>query len=1634
MVDIPGDNERVEKISAELEIKTAGASRGLKKIDKELDHTTRPREAEITTDVDDSSKRKSEAELSHLSRDREVDLEPKVNKADAAKSKLTIRSLINDAVQENRKAKKRLDRDGGGLGGLAESGLAAQGFEGIVGSLSALKIPAALSAGGPLASGVSALGAGATSLLAPLGNVAVSIAALPGLVVPAAGAFAAFKASTSGLTNAMSSLASASSDLEEAKAGGDAEEIEEAQEAYDKLAKSLSEKLSPAQVQLAKQALDVRDAWEEMSKSAGRKFFDEAQFGAQSLIGAFGQLQPYILQISRSMGGFFGAIGEELTTPESLDSLRFGLQSMSVILQEMERPMQNMVEGFMNLSNAAQPLFHELVENFKLAALSFREWTSDTDNLMERFAEGEQTVSSFWQIVKNTALALQGTFDALSEEAGWLWDGMERLTDQWNTWTRSVEGKNAIAEWGAEARPILSALGGLIADIWNLFGDLDGSNTLVNVINILREDFVPAIERVLNASSNSGLLEELAGALGSLLTVVSTVAGNSGVLTSFASLLSDILVTVGNLVDSVPWLGSSIANLATSFGLLYRVTGKAGISGTLGLILTLSQELTGDLRLAAGAIAAFGAAWAAIKIAGFASQMRGLGDLTTGLGTIALNAGQKIGSSGLAGALSGAMNPAVIGVTAAVTAGVMVWQAWSTNVNRTREEVNKFVTDVSEGADVIERGMSQLNNILDTRESFRDSFQDAGLNVGQVTRLIDENAGAFDDARAIWHESGELWDMSAAKGENFKDRLDELNPTVRRFYEDLQRQVDAGDLLPNQMREIIDATAETDIAFISSAENLENLIQSYDEAAKGSAQYADIQARLAAIENADSESERLRLIKELGAAYPELKRDVGDYIDTSKEENELLEQKRGKYDEVEEALKTYHESLRQTATDARTNRELQEELAESSSKVRAEFEMNGSTLDANSEKGRKNADAIRDLYDRYVDFGAALIENGASVEDTTNVWSAFEAELGNLLGNGEAAKTVVAELGTQLGLTEGTYIAEMKLSMEQENLLRLSLLKDHLEFLSLEDFDAIVDAAVTGDINGFDSLVSEAKWMDDNPRHEQEYTLQERRIITESWGSRLTAQAEAAGVSGGRTKMQRNPDGTVSYVPFAEGGMSENHVAQIAPAGAWRVWAEPETGGEAYIPLAQSKRKRSMEIWEETGRRLGAYQHEGHWQMADGGVLDKISPILTTLRNRNMSNRVPPPPGTGTTARLANMYGPVPDSKSITTEITRAVAAPMGAAFQGLAKAVGDIKGLSATTMRMVQAVKAVVPDMRVSSGLRNSKVAGTNRTSRHAYGKAADMVASGPGMERIYQFLKANWSGLNMYSAIWQHRISSSRGFDRNYGKNDHFDHVHGSTNSDGAIYLGKGGIVTRPTRAIIGEAGPEAVVPLSRGGIVSMANGGTLQSLAARGVTEEQFNAALNKFNYFWEKLVSEAERSDPMKAIQAIMGRLQKTEMYTSEWEQLVNRAVGIQKRLQENQKDYELAQVEKDDPLKAIGLVMQSMKGLGVWTDEWVQKRNKVNQLQERIAQDEEQKRQNKWNYTFEKADDAVKLRMAMEARSTMEAWTNEWVQMTKRIEDLQNTGPAVVIQEAVFKDETDLELLDRHVEFRVKTQR
>ncbi|MBC9724950.1 phage tail tape measure protein [Streptomyces sp. TRM68367] len=111
-----------------------------------------------------------------------------------------------------------------------------------------------------------------------------------------------------------------------------------------------------------------------------------------------------------------------------------------------------------------------------------------------------------------------------------------------------------------------------------------------------------------------------------------------------------------------------------------------------------------------------------------------------------------------------------------------------------------------------------------------------------------------------------------------------------------------------------------------------------------------------------------------------------------------------------------------------------------------------------------------------------------------------------------------------------------------------------------------------------------------------------------------------------RRRANKQADGgVVDY--FADGGVTgpgrrEQHVAQIAPAGSWRIWAEPETGGEAYVPMAPSKRDRSKAVVEEVVGRFGG---QVEW-FANGGVRGRssrdYSPVLASSFQRARSSEV----------------------------------------------------------------------------------------------------------------------------------------------------------------------------------------------------------------------------------------------------------------------------------------------------------------------------------------------------------------------------------------------------------------------------
>ena len=232
---------------------------------------------------------------------------------------------------------------------------------------------------------------------------------------------------------------------------------------------------------------------------------------------------------------------------------------------------------------------------------------------------------------------------------------------------------------------------------------------------------------------------------------------------------------------------------------------------------------------------------------------------------------------------------------------------------------------------------------------------------------------------------------------------------------------------------------------------------------------------------------------------------------------------------------------------------------------------NGQTLDITTDAGRKNRSALDDIASSGWDLISSLDAVGTSQEDmqasmgrTREDFIATAVQMGMNQAEAEA-------LADSYGLIPDSIKTTADLDDRASG--PLGQLKQRI--VSMPDKTVTVYANDQASFR-IDSIKQKIQQLD---------------------GSWATVGVQTLTVGGGKSAIVGSglADGGILKA-FANGG--ENHIAQIARAGEMRLWAEPETGGEAYIPLAQSKRNRSLDILSNVAETFGYGLHK----YASGGM------------------------------------------------------------------------------------------------------------------------------------------------------------------------------------------------------------------------------------------------------------------------------------------------------------------------------------------------------------------------------------------------------------------------------------------------
>jgi tape measure domain-containing protein len=189
--------------------------------------------------------------------------------------------------------------------------------------------------------------------------------------------------------------------------------------------------------------------------------------------------------------------------------------------------------------------------------------------------------------------------------------------------------------------------------------------------------------------------------------------------------------------------------------------------------------------------------------------------------------------------------------------------------------------------------------------------------------------------------------------------------------------------------------------------------------------------------------------------------------------------------------------------------------------------------------------------------------------------------------NGQTAFELLKSLGAKVSEIPGTKEIAIDAPASQQVIDALSA----IGVLVREDNGKLIIVEQEG--------AEEAGEAIDRAARDREATI---RVLTE-------AGQGAVGAAAGVSPITPRADGAI--VPMADGGLRQiekpDQADIYAGRGAGTIFAEEETGGEAYIPLAPEKRGRSLEILAEVQRLFGV------GSMSEGGITDTPMPASGDL-------------------------------------------------------------------------------------------------------------------------------------------------------------------------------------------------------------------------------------------------------------------------------------------------------------------------------------------------------------------------------------------------------------------------------------
>ena len=551
---------------------------------------------------------------------------------------------------------------------------------------------------------------------------------------------------------------------------------------------------------------------------------------------------------------------------------------------------------------------------------------------------------------------------------------------------RGLEGVIAgvgLSIGGLGAASVLGPLGGIVPTISPITGILGG---LVLGSDAGRDALIGLGKQAAAFATGPG-----AGLLRSASDLADELSeGLASVLSDVGEAAFDAAAKLGPVLgDAMEDLGPPVADILEALGELAAgvLPELAELAGTvlppavdvLGAGLSIAADAVGLLAENTELLVPALAAFAAIK---FSDQFRGIGDVVKGaaesvgsfrdaIGQIAAtnNVSKLEALKGAAGAtvkevggLAGgfiAANGPLIALTGAVALGASVWQSYSQNVADVKDISNDLSAALEQTRSEFAKTTEERSRQVFVDKDALDTVNEAKLSLADLTEVAaaysDEVQG-LDELFEI-NTAGQFGDPESIN--DFRDAIEELPGPVRDVASAIFDMYAAGDIGYQETLRFFEALDEL-------AQGTAGSTQSAKEKFTSMAQEAAAAGKITADELAGilEQISSAKTPDELNTAFNDLAALLGVTESQAKAAADQMQRLVDMIDKLSNASRDADEGARR--------------LAESRDRVAKAFADGGAGIDANTEAGRRNADAIK----AQVEASEKLAETQALLDPT----------------------------------------------------------------------------------------------------------------------------------------------------------------------------------------------------------------------------------------------------------------------------------------------------------------------------------------------------------------------------------------------------------------------------------------------------------------------------------------------------------------------------------------------------------------------------------------------------------------------------------------------------------------------------